>query len=457
MPLHDALRGLAGIGWRSSGGKVSWQGPAAKNIIWAFKIALVRLRFVGLMVVVALAVGYWDTLALRVERLVQPQLAFDKAIEDDEYYCPMHRSVVSTHPDNCPICGMPLSHRKSGKPDDPADGALARVQLSPERVHLAGIKTVAVERRPIEKTIETFGTIQYDQLHLLPIASQLKGRVARLFVNTVGQPVRKGDPLVWIFSQDFYEASHEVVLAKPVGGPGFEALKQRLQLLGAPDEQVEQIVESGRAEPQVEIVAPMDGTVVEKKILATDYVMEGTPMFAIADLSNVWAVAKVFEDDVAFMRAGEAVVLHAAGYPGQVFEGRVSFVAPELEADTRTLAVRIDVPNPERLLKSGMYVTAELHISIGSKGTPEPGGHASQHPLVIPTATVIDTGSHHVVYKAIADGVFDAIAVQLGPRSGDYYPVIDGLSVGDRLVAHGAFLIDAEARLNSRISNPTKP
>jgi Cu(I)/Ag(I) efflux system membrane fusion protein len=261
---------------------------------------------------------------------------------------------------------------------------------------------------------------------------------------------------VWIFSQDFYEASHEAVLAKPVGGPGFDALKQRLKLLGAADEQVERIIQSGRAEAQVEITAPMDGTVVEKKILATDYVIEGTPMFAIADLSNVWAVAKVFEDDVALMRVGEAVVLHAVSYPGQVFEGRVSFVAPELEADTRTLAVRIDVANPERLLKSGMYVTAELHTSIGSKGTPEPGAHASQHPLVIPTAAVIDTGNRHVVYRAIADGVFDAIAVQLGPRSGDYYPVINGLSEGDRLVAQGAFLVDAETRLNSRISNHTK-
>jgi len=429
---------------------------AGPKIVGVLRVALVSLRFVGLMAVVALAVGYWDTLALRVERLLQPQLAFDKAETDGEYYCPMHRSVVAAHPGKCPICGMPLSRRKGGKPDEPADGALARVKLSPERVRLARITTATVERRPIEKTIETVGSIEYDQLHLVPITSQLKGRVAKLFVNIVGQPVRKGDPMVWIFSQDFYEASHELVLAKPVGGPGFEALKQRIAFLGASDEQLKRIGESGRAEPQVEIVSPMDGTVVEKKILSTDYVMEGTPMFAIADLSHVWAIAKVFEDDVAFMRVGERVVLRAVGYPGRVFDGRVSLVAPELEAGTRTLAVTIDVPNPDGLLKSGMYVTAELHIAIGPNGMPLEHtstefmvGHASQYPLVIPTSAVIDTGGHRVVYKEIADGVFDALAVQLGPRSGDYYPVVGGLAAGDRLVAQGSFLIDAETRLNS--------
>lgn len=463
------------------------------TLLFGIRIALVRLRFAGLVVAIGLTVAYWDKILAGADRLFRPATAASGARAGD-HYCPMHPNVVRGEPGACAICGMPLARRSGAVEPAPAD-ALARVVLSPYRVRLAGLETVAVERRPLERTLETIGIVQFDELRLARVAARLKGRVTRLFIPFAGPRVRRGDPLLSIFSQDFFQASQEVVFAKTVGGPAFESLRERLKLLGPGDAQVARILEQGKAESQVDIVAPIDGTIVEKKVLATDFVQEGTEMFTIADTSWVWVSVRISEDEVPLVHVGDRVVLRAASLPGLELSGRVWLIDPALSLETRTLQARVEVRNDKGLLKPGMYLTAELRIPIGPNGLPAPGFKparetsierartvytCSMHPhiaergpgvcalcgmklvarepsdgarggalpLAIPVSTVIDTGGRQVVYRESAPGTFDAVAVTLGPRAGDFYPVVAGISDGERLVARGAFLIDAEARLS---------
>ena len=494
------------------------------------KVVELRLRFIALMAATGLVFGYWDLIWNHYEKWNRPPRA-EVAAVDSEFYCPMHPSVVRDEPGQCPICGMPLSKRLQGEAESLPPGVLARLELAPFRIAQAGIRTSLVGYAPVAETLTTVGDVTFDERRLARIASKLKGltRVETLHVNFTGTPVRAGEPLAELYSPELYQATQELLIAGrrsgsnlAQGGPrsslGRSLLgepddlarlaREKLILWGITPEQIDQIVARGTAEYRLPILAPIGGVVVRKNVVEGQYVAEGEPLFEIADLGHVWVLARVFEDQFASVRVGQAVEATVESYPGEVFRGRVAFIDPVLDPMTRTVGVRYDLENPDHRLRPGMFATVTLRTpmadrpgfrtadasapetpegqgicpvtraKLGSMGAPIPVELAERKVwiccpsctekleaaperylarlepapegavLTVPESAVIDTGTRKVVYVEAEPGVFEGREVVLGPRTGDLYPVLSGLEPGDSVASAGAFLIDAETRLN---------
>ena len=285
-----------------------------------------------------------------------------------EFFCPMHPSVVQEQPGNCPICGMPLSKRQKGEKLTLPEGVASRVQLAPFRIAQAGIRTAEAAYAPLSESLTTVGSVTFDERRLARISSKLKGmsRVEKLLVNFTGTFVEVGDPLAEVYNPELYQAVRELLLAqrdlgraverpdcpRPVAPGRREDLvglaREKLTLWGITQEQIDEILRTGKAEYRMPIVAPLCGVVVRKNVVEGQYVAEGDPLFEIADLSHVWILAQVYEDQVAGVRVGQAVEATVEAYPGEVFKGKVAFIDPALNPTTRTVNVRYDLDNVRR-------------------------------------------------------------------------------------------------------------
>lgn len=479
------------------------RGTLWRHRAWMFlRILNVRLRFILLMVVTGIVAAQWDNITAHWDRWTRPHRAeVSEAAQGIEYYCPMHPSVIRGEPGNCPICGMPLVKRAKGEKMELPEGVLGRVQLTPYRMQLAGVATSEVLPRPIGGSIRTVGTIDVDERRTAHISARIGGRIEALHVDFTGEQVKKGAPLVDIYSPELVSTQKEYLLAlealekaKASGAASaiataqdlFDAAHRRLRLWGINDAQLAEIEGSGAPNPRQTILAPMAGIVTQKNVLAGQTVMEGDDLYTIADLSEVWMNAAVYEADIPKVRVGQSVIVRAAAAPGRAFQGTVGFIAPTMDASTRTARVRVDITNPDFVLKPGMYVDAEIATpaQAGGAGTSskparayytctmdpqivsdEPGDcpicgmhlvrvtpKADGVALSVPESAVIDTGTRKVVYLEREPGTFDAIQVELGAPDGGFYPVLAGLSEGDRVVTQGAFLVDAENRLNPGVA-----
>ena len=503
--------------------------PEPKRSGWVavkftIKAIEIRLRFVAILVGIGLLIGYWDTLRNYWDKWTRPSAAsVAAAAAGEEFYCPMHPSVVrdTLDPDGtvpeCPICGMPLSKRKKGEAAEMPAGVVGRVQLSPERVQLAGIQTVAAEYRPLLKEVRTIGFVDYDESHLSKIVTRVDGYVEQLLVNKTFETVSQDQPLAEIYSPALYSTAQELLLAHRRGLADLVTSgRERLRLLGISDQEIDAILESGEAGSRLVIRSPQQGHVIAKHIVKGERVTEGMTLFEVADLTSVWIEAEVYEKDVLFLKPGQAIEARVESFPNRVFEGKVSLVHPHLELETRTNRVRFELPNPKHELRPGMYATVSItvpvaeiepfrsmiaarHVHEGAideelieaqRNCPVTGLElgkmgASLKQMVgaqpvflcckacvekleaspdeylakiapppedavlsVPQQAVIDTGSLQVAYIEREPGLFEGVKVTLGPRAGEFYPVIDGLLPGDRVAAAGAFLIDAETRLN---------
>lgn len=345
----------------------------ASRARFGVRLLLVRLRFAALLVVVAVAIASWDRVAARVDRWRHPAHAGPDPtlVAPDEWYCPMDPQVVRAAPDKCPICGMALSKRPR---TDPAlatlpPGVLARLRLAPRRIALAGVTTVEVARRPVVRQVDAVGTLEQDERRVARVAARVKGRVEELFVDFTGRRVEKGAPLLLLWSPELEAASRELALVRPQGGASLAAARQRLERFGLTPEQVARIVEQGEPAASFEVPSPIGGTVVTKSVVAGDYVEEGTPLLTVTDLSTLWMVARLDEEDAPLVRTGEQVSIRSPSYPERTFEGHVAFVEPTVDRATRTLGVRVDVPNGHGLLRPGMSVRATLSVPLGPDGT----------------------------------------------------------------------------------------
>ncbi len=436
-------------------------------------VILKRVRFIAVLAGVGMFIGYWDTVMNYWEKWTQPSGVAVRELEAGrEFYCPMDPQVVrSTYERNgdvpkCPICGMPLSVRKKGKKAVLPEGITARVQLSPERIQLAGIKTVAVDYRPVAKQTKTVGYVAFDETRLSRIVSRVDGYVEKLYVNETFTVVRKGDPLAEIYSPELYSTARELVLATRDGGvPDLAAAaRNKLLLLGVSQQEIDGIVASGQPSPRLVIRSPQEGYVVDKKIVVGASVEAKMTLFEVAELSTVWIEADVYEKDIPFLQVGQKVEATVEACPHRVFTGRLALVHPQLETSTRTNRIRLKLDNPQHELRPGMFATVRINTplesiepfkSVAARSgrvvlTGLDGGNTpSQYEfLCVPERAVVDTGSKKVVYVEREPGMFEGVEVELGPRHDDYYPVIMGLAPGDKVAAAGGFLIDAETRLN---------
>lgn len=356
----------------------------SKRFWLVFKVIELRLRFIAIMAATGLTFAYWDTIWNYYDKWNRPAGEHVAALSEFEYYCPMHPSVIRDEAANCPICGMPLSKRKIGQKTELPEGVTARVQLSPQRVVQAGLRTAEVDYEPLAETITTVGFVTFDERRLARISSRTKGlaRVEKLHVNFTGVEVRAGQPLAELYSPELYQATQELLLAKKraeevaqgrssaarslIGEPNelVRIGREKLMLWGLTAPQIDAILARGQADYRVPILAPTGGVVLRKNVVVGQYVNEGESMFEVADLSHVWVQAQVYEDQLALVHVGQTVEARVEAFPGEAFPGTVAFLDPALNPATRTIGVRYDLDNADGRLRPGMYATVTLKTPV---------------------------------------------------------------------------------------------
>ncbi len=354
-------------------------GPPDELLTRRDKIRLVgwaifnRVRFIAVLAAVGMFIGYWDTVMNYWEKWTEPQSVASRQLESDqEFYCPMDPQVVRTtyEPNGdvpkCPICGMPLSIRQKGEAAKLPQGITARVQLSPERIQLAGIKTVAVGYRPVVRETKTVGYIAFDESRLSRIVSRVDGYVEKLYVNETYTVVNKGDPLAEIYSPELYSTAQELILATHSSAMGdlAPAARNKLLLLGISPQEIDGIVASGQPSPRLVIRSPQTGYVVSKKIVDGASVTAKMTLFEVADISTVWVEAEVYEKDVPFLQVGQKVEATVEAYPNRRFTGKLALIEPQLETATRTNRIRLKLDNPRHELRPGMFATVQINTPL---------------------------------------------------------------------------------------------
>jgi membrane fusion protein, copper/silver efflux system len=370
--------------------------------------------------------------------------------KQEQYTCPMHPFIIKDKPGSCPICGMTLVKKvESAAPTAQEAATLEQVSLSPSQQVMANVATVKVNRVPLAKEISAVGIVQYDQSRQGKVTAWVSGRIDRLHVNTVGAYVAKGKPVAEVYSPDLVAAQEEYLLAlksraqlknSPIqaisqGGDGLvSSARQRLRLMGVKDEQITALEKAGQPNIRLSIYTPLSGIVIDKIVLEGQYVNVGDPLFTIADLSTIWVEVEVYEADFPSIKLGQRVDITSQSYPGRTFTGRVAFVYPFLDPKTRTVKVRVELPNPGLKLKPDMFVAASIKVPLGES-------------LAVPVTAVMDTGKRQVAWVEIKPGIFEPRDVKVGERVGDQVQILSGLLRGDKVAASGGYLIDSEAQL----------
>ncbi|MFZ2957267.1 MAG: efflux RND transporter periplasmic adaptor subunit [Candidatus Ozemobacteraceae bacterium] len=329
----------------------------------------VRLRFIGLLLVTGLLVGYWDTLTNYWERFTRSSISPTNIVQAvTEFYCPMHPNIIRAQTGNCPICGMPLSQRAKGVFAPLPPNITGRVTISPYRVALAGVKTVPITYQPLVKEIESLGEIVFDERKLARISARFPGRIEKLFVDFVGTGVSAGDSLAEIYSPALITTFGELA-ANRNAGAGLssvsDAIRKKLLYWGISATQIEEVLKKGDAE-HLSLRSPMSGVVVKKSVVEGQYVEEGMNLFDLANLNVVWLMCKIYEEDASFIKVGQTANFETSAYPGRIFSGTVAFLDPIFEKESRTINVRIDMNNQSMELKPGMFGTAKIQAPLSN-------------------------------------------------------------------------------------------
>jgi membrane fusion protein, copper/silver efflux system len=327
-----------------------------------------------------------------------------------------------------------------------AENVVSSIQLSPDEINAAGVQLAEVHLAKLKTDVDAFGRVEQPEAQLSVIPARVGGRIDRLHVQYTGEKVFRGQPVAELYSPDAASAIEEYRLAlqsrERLESARPEAIQQandlvkasrsRLELWGISETQID----SSGAVAHITIYAPSGGTVVERKVARGQYVNAGDTLFTLADLSTVWVKAEVYESQLPQIRAGQAVELRSDALPNQVVHGKVEFIEPKADPQTRTIPVHVHVANPGMKLVPGMYVRA-LFTSVAPKDS-----------IVVQRSAVLDTGTRTLVYVASGEGAFEARDIEIGAASGDLYPVLRGLKPGERVVTNGNFLIDSQTRLS---------
>jgi Cu(I)/Ag(I) efflux system membrane fusion protein len=417
--------------------------------------------------------------------------------------CSMHPDVRMDKPGMCPKCNMPL---------------IPIGQLGSEKEKLemgAGLEVEPISYRELFKEVRATGKLDYNERRVAYITARIKGRVDRVYADVTGIQVKANDHLVDIYSPELYVAQEELLQAlvayesKPnerFAQTVLDAARTKLRLLGILPEQIEQIEKSRKQTTHLTIYAPIGGVVVEKNIREQQYVDEGDMLYRIADLDPIWLYLDIYERDLAWVRYGQAVEVTVEAYSGQTFDGRIVFIDPFLNDETRTVRVRVNLANPDGKLKPAMYAAGRVRVQLRPDGLPQPTGLEGKyicpmHPeivsdepgqcsicqmplervpalfppkpsvpgeavaatenetgkaLAIPKSAVLDTGRRQVTYRKNNKGAYELVELKLGPlaegkdesgKISSYYPVLAGLAEGEQVVVQGGFLLDSQRQI----------
>jgi RND family efflux transporter MFP subunit len=441
--------------------------------------------------------------------------------------CGMHPSVRVSPEEyeksrpKCPICNMdlvPVYEETSVR-----EGVIPTLTLSSYAEKLAGVRTDEVAYRRLVKEITTAGKIDYDERKVAHVAARVGGRIDKLHVDFRGIRVKKGEPLASIYSPELVSTQEEYLLALETlhklsnshipevaenAKSLVESTKRRLLLWGIPEREIQRLEQEQKASIHMTIYSPIDGTVVGKSVLEGKYVKEGDHLYTVAELSNVWMFADIYEYEMSWLRLGQEVEVTTPAYPGETFVGTITFVDPVLHPETRSVRIRADFANPHGKLKPEMFVKARIRIPVTREQFPEVAGlyksyeaieaslsevvtyrcdctgkiwsqeareakscpycgeampdcgslvereerrevaaHDAESFLAIPVSSLLDTGTRKVVYVDKSYGNYEIREVKTGPQAGEYYPIVEGVDEGERVVVKANFLIDSQSQL----------
>lgn len=384
-------------------------------------------------------------------------------IKPGQFYCPMHPEVVQDQPGKCPKCGMNLVEKKATPADHeghamdkraaPVPGRVA-IALSPEKQQLIGLTFAPVERRTLTRTVRTAALVEHDETRYAKIAPRFAGWVRTLHVNFTGAPVEKGQPLFTVYSPELFSAENEYLVAwrgvrqLPAEAPAarrdsalalLESARLRLALFEIGEAEIRALEARDRADAELLFRAPFSGHVVAKNAVEGQAFMAGETLFEIADLSHLWLRGYVYEFELPMVAVGQEARVTFPYLNNRTFPAQVTFIYPHIEPQTRRAEIRLELDNPEHLLRPNMWANVELELRAGEK-------------LVVPASAVIDTGQRYVAFAEGAEQHLEPREVQIGARTDDYYEVVSGLSEGERVVIRALFLVDSESQLKAAIA-----
>ncbi|PYU26757.1 MAG: efflux RND transporter periplasmic adaptor subunit [Acidobacteria bacterium] len=338
-----------------------------------------------------------------------------------------------------------------GSAASPAETPLAPIQLSPQRMQSIGVKIGNVESRIINDEIRLYGNVQPNERRFAYVQTRFAGWIRQVYADATGDFIRRGQPLFTIYSPDLVATEREYLLAKKNAGALQQstvsgvsdgaasliaAARARLQQFDMPDSEIAKLEESGEAITDLTFYSPASGYITERNALPNMYVQPDTKLYAIADLSDVWVLAQIFQNDAGRIKPGDPAEVTVDAYPGQVFRGKVDYLLPQLDAATRTLPVRLVFPNPDLKLRPGMYVNVNLKLPLGKR-------------LVVPDSAVFHSGTKSLVFTYTGKGNIEPREVEMGPHVGNELVVTKGIKAGEQIVTSANFLIDSEAQLQA--------
>lgn len=363
-----------------------------------------------------------------------------EAKQKKEYYtCPMHPHIISDKPGVCPICQMDLVKKSddeqhaSAKEDENMNSMVA---ISGTKRALANVSTTTIKKQSLSKDIISYGYLDFAEQNRKSISARFNGRIEKLYVTKTGDVIRAGAPLFEIYSPELVQAQNDFIISLSSNSSIQQSAKKKLELYGITAAQIQELEKTKAVKTTVIFYSPIGGTVVEKKVREGMYISEGMQLFDVADFSTLWNISEVYETDIASVHVGSPVTIRLRAYPGKQFAGRVTFISPVVDAQSRTIKVRSEIVNSGGLLKPQMYGETVQHVSLGTG-------------LFIPADAVINTGKRMVAWVKTSDGMFEARDITLGDKCGSGYKIISGVQEGDEVAVTGGFLIDSESQLKT--------
>jgi len=365
--------------------------------------------------------------------------------ENTTWTCSMHPQIRQSEPGNCPICGMELIPLESNHSDADPDA----IQMSENAMKLANVQTLIVGEMEANKELRLNGKVQVDERKLYAQSTHIPGRIEQLKVNFTGEKVSRGQTLAMVYSPELVTAQEELLQANGIKESQpelFDAAKEKLRNWKIAESTINKIIISGKPIQRFPISADVSGIVTEKKVELGDYVDRGMTLYEITDLSAVWVLLDVYESDIPWVKVGQKVNYKIQSLPGETFEGKITFIDPFINPQTRVASARVEVKNTGNRLKPEMFVSGIIKNDLNKKVSKE---------IVIPKSAVMWTGERSIVYiKQKEDNKvsFKLRQVTLGPSLGDAYVIKDGLVNGEEIVVNGTFTVDAASQLAGKPS-----
>ena len=436
-----------------------------------------NMSLIGLLVLAVAAFAYFGL----VRRQARHETTMGATTGKDVYYCPMHKTYHSDKPGNCPICSMKLVKLEKGgapsgtetamkmpsapspasPPPSPQNPQGNGIFIPPEKQQLIGMRSVRAEMGTLTKDIRIVGKVSYDETRLTHIHSKVSGYIEEVFADSVGKPVRAGEPLFTIYSPDLVATEQDYLLALrsrellrtstvASAAQGSEnlisAARERLRLWDVTEQEIQSLEKEGKVKRAIAVYSPVTGVVMERAAYHHGTFVDPTKdLFTIVDLSRVWVLGELYETDLPLIRTGQAAEIelpYSGG--GRKIRGRVDFIYPFLDPKSRTVQVRMEFPNPNLSLKPEMFTNITMSASIGRQ-------------VLVPQDALMDTGTEQYVFIDKGNGYVQPRKVKASAEAGDKVGIQEGLKPGERVVTGANFIVDSESRLKGAFADMGAP